>query len=505
VAALWLLVLLIIYWFPFSFSLSREHFFNDFDAFFSVPFSSYYFTSEYRALTQLLQKILFVLPLGAGAACVHHFYRLGQGARTMSWGCLMVVLLLLELGQLFIVQKYGDVTDLLLAWLGLYCGAKLWQVLGGAFAGHRLLDTPQRISDIAVVPKKEAELSYRQPRSTRSVGQVATSSLYRLGKANAPAALGLALCLSIALYLLLSLSVVPYNIKELILGDYKLVRAFGMVMVLFWLFGFGLNRLITELNSIDKTKHISPDSLTLPQNVWRFSVLHAVVSGLLVLVVFPQESIYDIVGAPVWGWLPQLELLLRLAVLFWLFCVLLQASAAIVLAQISSSRIRVLKLLLILCCAIMLAYLVVIKFAATDNLTELLRDNGHSWAVLLVILYLGLLFYSATALAMLGQLSMISRLGHISLVIVAAPLGYWLLSLGLESLVVKYDKVFSALQFLLSRDRAHYAQGSDLLIRFTLGHYVITLVIALAQYSLWLNWLARAEQRFKFGKNNQPA
>lgn len=50
------------------------------------------------------------------------------------------------------------------------------------------------------------------------------------------------------------------------------------------------------------------------------------------------------------------------------------------------------------------------------------------------------------------------------------PLGWALAQAGTESLLIKYGQAFSALQFLLSEDRAHYARGAALWLRFALAH-----------------------------------
>jgi hypothetical protein len=66
-------------------------------------------------------------------------------------------------------------------------------------------------------------------------------------------------------------------------------------------------------------------------------------------------------------------------------------------------------------------------------------------------------------------------------------------SLGTAASIVKYRAVFSALQFLLSPDRAHYASGADLAARYVAAHVAFLLAAALTQAPLWLG--TSAEER----------
>jgi hypothetical protein len=57
---------------------------------------------------------------------------------------------------------------------------------------------------------------------------------------------------------------------------------------------------------------------------------------------------------------------------------------------------------------------------------------------------------------------------------VSTLLGWALLAAGTESAVVKYGRVFSALQFLLSTDRSVYVDGASLALRFVLAHLALS-------------------------------
>jgi hypothetical protein len=69
--------------------------------------------------------------------------------------------------------------------------------------------------------------------------------------------------------------------------------------------------------------------------------------------------------------------------------------------------------------------------------------------------------------------------------VLSIPLGFGLLTFGTETALAKYGTVFSALQFLLSPDRAHYATGWELGLRYLVFHAGLLCAVALAQYPWW--------------------
>jgi cytochrome c-type biogenesis protein CcmH/NrfG len=74
---------------------------------------------------------------------------------------------------------------------------------------------------------------------------------------------------------------------------------------------------------------------------------------------------------------------------------------------------------------------------------------------------------------------------------VACPLAATLLTLGLEPMLVKYDRAFSALQFLLSASRDSYATGAGLAVRAALAGLGFVCIVALVQ---WPRWRALAQE-----------
>lgn len=117
----WILLLVVIFWYPFDFRLERTFLRERLALFERVPFHAYYYGTEFRAVTELLHKILFFIPLGAILA----FGRLGMppsAARTIyaviATAILIAVPSGIELGQIAIPQKNPSTTDLVLEIFG---------------------------------------------------------------------------------------------------------------------------------------------------------------------------------------------------------------------------------------------------------------------------------------------------------------------------------------------------------------------------------------------------
>jgi hypothetical protein len=114
-----------------------------------------------------------------------------------------------------------------------------------------------------------------------------------------------------------------------------------------------------------------------------------------------------------------------------------------------------------------LAKLITFDWSSTDNLNELItRDGPMGWGgggYLYALL--GLLCTNAVILGC--TLHGFNRFALVVIFSVAAlPLGWWLLSLGLEPKVEKYGFTFSGVQFLLGPDREHLLTDMELFTRW---------------------------------------
>lgn len=121
----WLVVLAVIFWYPFDFNLDRAFLKARVEIFDRVPFHSYYYSTEFRAVTEVLHKVLFFAPVGAllgviGQPIKHQPYR-----RLFSLFVLATVAMIaivIELGQVALPDKYPDSTDIVLESLGGFAG-----------------------------------------------------------------------------------------------------------------------------------------------------------------------------------------------------------------------------------------------------------------------------------------------------------------------------------------------------------------------------------------------
>ncbi|MCE2594222.1 VanZ family protein [Motilimonas cestriensis] len=162
--------------------------------------------------------------------------------------------------------------------------------------------------------------------------------------------------------------------------------------------------------------------------------------GLLWLILSSQvaaESLFDILGNPIYQWPWETELMMRFFAWLWL----------IQLSWLLATLNNPLKWLWLALCPFIysFSYLVIITFAATDNITELLHQPFGLVGITSALL---VLFLSA------DLLSQPNHLGRRVLIYLFT----WLVSFGLiwlstASQIEKYGSQYSALSFMLGFDR----------------------------------------------------
>ncbi|RFC32324.1 MAG: VanZ like family protein [Candidatus Nitrotoga sp. SPKER] len=131
-ALVWMGLLVVIFWYPFDFQTGRAFLAERLQSLDRVPFETYYYGTEYRAVTEVLHKAGFFIPLGLllalGVTQIKHYF-LRQIA---GWGALIVIGLVafgIELGQLFLPGKFADITDWILETLGGLFGYCLFKII----------------------------------------------------------------------------------------------------------------------------------------------------------------------------------------------------------------------------------------------------------------------------------------------------------------------------------------------------------------------------------------
>jgi VanZ family protein len=216
-------------------------------------------------------------------------------------------------------------------------------------------------------------------------------------------------------------------------------------------------------------------------------VLHGVLAWQIVRYGAYPVMIHKVTGTPILGWPWEWETLARFTVLEGTLFLLLTGGCMVACINIGRAGIR--QLILWLGWAVLLlpiAHYVIVSNAATDNLTELMADGGSAAASLALGAWIMTVGGSASMLAICAATHWQRATTRLPLIALSIPLCFGLLSHGMEAALVKYDAVLSGMQFLLSTDRAHYATGWELWLRYFVFHSVLLCGVALVQYPLWV-------------------
>jgi glycopeptide antibiotics resistance protein len=137
----WLVVLALVFWYPFDFRFEGGFVRQRIAGLGRVPFEAYYFGTEYRAATEVLHKTLFFAPGGALFALLSLRMSLPLWHRLFGAGAVIFVALTaltIELGQLFLPRKIADLTDWALETLGGVLGYMAASALANRLRGDAL-------------------------------------------------------------------------------------------------------------------------------------------------------------------------------------------------------------------------------------------------------------------------------------------------------------------------------------------------------------------------------
>lgn len=486
----WMAVLAAVFWYPFDLNLDSTFLRERLAGLQKVPFEAYYFGTEFRAVTEVLRKSLFLAPLG------FLYYRLGRQL-PVSWprglvhGSLLVliaaVVTSIEVVQIALPGKNADLTDGVLEFLG---GA-----LG--YAGSRFVDerlTPRHRSD-ARDTLNAADHKGPAPVADANGGLAVEKKLPGF-RAAAWQAIAVLVAMTLGLRLLLELPGMPYNVVELFAAQ-SLLNVGLFSVALLWL-GAGPWGLARWAGSLPRGWLWLPTLLPLA----------ALFSLLLLRLSVTQESLDDITGSTdlyrrvtmenYWGeawretmaWLPVtlVDVLERGVRFTALYCLLLvPLTMAAVCTDRTWSLQRTLPALGLLSLVWWLAARVVIDGAITDNLTELIARGGSIWLAVLTALFALHVSWASKRISVRRALT----LGTVTLVML--PLSWWLLKQGLEQTILKYGSVWSAQQFLLGHNRTERLSDDSLFLRWSAVYLamlgVCTLGMTLAR-RLWTAFAA---------------
>ncbi|CAH1387177.1 VanZ family protein [Candidatus Nitrotoga sp. M5] len=174
-ALMWVGLLAAIFWYPFDFHTGRTFITERLQGLNRVPFETYYYGTEFRAVTEVLHKVGFFIPLGMllalGVAQIQHY----SWRQIAGWIALISIGLVafgIELGQLLLPSKFADVTDWALEVLGGLAG-----YIGTTVLGERMRETHRikmkagqsRVAN-AGLPTEQDALHIRQSSVTRDNG-----------------------------------------------------------------------------------------------------------------------------------------------------------------------------------------------------------------------------------------------------------------------------------------------------------------------------------------------
>lgn len=485
---LWCCVLMLIFWYPFDFEWSKGLVQEQLEGFFRIPFYAYYYGTEFRAITEVFHKILFFMPLGIVLA---YILRSAAYRSLFFWGSfvvLMITAFMLEFVQVLLPEKIISSTDILLE----VFGGQLGFTVGRNFFSPKVA---VQYAQSAVVQTKFKRQVEHDPKLEQSNSKRIRNrdnrqrQQYMMNPENQKISLWLSwgalsggvLVTMFGLLVISQLSVVPYNIRELIGGDYVLFRSFGLSIALFWCLGFPVWFLYRSIK-----KKLNP----LLYYIYG-TAIHSFFAWFFIRIAAPLESIYDVVGFPILAIPSELEVFFRFFSLFGIFSLALFGSVLCAQSIIDlGEKLGLYFVLGFICVAVMLpvCYWVVVVEAATDNLIELLTDEGHSFSIMAAFIYLFLFGFTGSILSVALVFHRVRIfIWAAGLFFLSFPLGYALLYWATESAIYKYGKMFSALQFLLSSDRAHYVTGSELFLRFCLANFALIVLVCFVQFFFWLS------------------
>jgi len=291
----------------------------------------------------------------------------------------------------------------------------------------------------------------------------------------------------VAIKTLLRVPGIPYNARELFLDGGSATALVCFALALLWI-GAGAMLIAHLLRQTRRTYLLLPLAL----------IAVSLVSKMLLSRSVTYESVDDIIGSNAlfglvtqqgaWGesWkqvvsavgpnaVDFLERRVRYTALYSmpLLAIALSLASNRRAAPEPARKTLVEQLLLILCVAgwFWLARTLVITWAATDNLTELIARRSWlgmpgEWWLIAIPAVLGV------SVAQLIRATSDPKWwpAAIATVLATLPIGWALLMGGLEPRVEKYGHVFSGAQFLLGPDRGTLLPDAQLFVRWAIVH-----------------------------------
>lgn len=117
----WIGILAMVFWYPFDFDFDKASVRERLMTLKQVPFNAYYYGSEFRAITEVLHKTGFMLPLGillGWIASLSSAHLPRSVLHALFVTLIVLVACTIEFGQLFLPTKHADITDAMLELAG---------------------------------------------------------------------------------------------------------------------------------------------------------------------------------------------------------------------------------------------------------------------------------------------------------------------------------------------------------------------------------------------------
>lgn len=300
------------------------------------------------------------------------------------------------------------------------------------------------------------------------------------------------------IYTILRFPAMPYNMRELFLGDGSLIHIAVFSLAILWIGISGA--LIGSQIAKSKVPYLSMPALV---------ALSGILSLLLLYGSVTSESISDIVGSSnvywfvmnknIWGDfgvkvftyldLPKaislVERVVRYLALYSPVILCLIIFNATFVKSCSDRWFRALVHYVIYALPwFFLCKVIAFDFSSTDNLNELIARDGAFGIGGGGFLYLLLILISlnGTLLAWASRRkSVYWTLLLLVCTLLAIPAGWFLLKNGLVKDLVKYGTTYSGVDFLLGPDRKNLLSKSELFFRWSLVQTIIVMVLAYGQ------------------------
>ncbi|OEU63854.1 MAG: hypothetical protein BBJ57_04580 [Desulfobacterales bacterium PC51MH44] len=300
------------------------------------------------------------------------------------------------------------------------------------------------------------------------------------------------------IYSILRCPAMPYNIRELFLGDGSLIHTAVFSMAILWIGITGA--LIGSQIAQSKVPYLSMPALV---------ALSGVISLLLLYGSVTSESISDIVGSSnvywfvmnknIWGdfgvkvftyldspkAISLVERVVRYLALYSpvILC-LVVFNATFVKNRSDRWFMALVRYIIYSLPWFFLCKVIAFDFSSTDNLNELIAGDGTfgigggGFLYLLLIL----ISFNGTLLAWASKRKGVYwALLSLVCTFLAIPAGWFLLKNGLVTNLVKYETTYSGVDFLLGPDRKNLLSETELFFRWSLLQTGIVLILAYGQ------------------------